>query len=167
MSRVLDTWSYEAMAMAFSLGCFVAVFLILITYNNNTVPHYFPGITLNAIISTLGTASKSALLYVIAKCVGQLNWIWFYKSKKKKPLSAIQVFDSASRGPLGSLFLILQHRGQTLVSLGATITVLTLIFDPSMQQVLTYPIRERLVNGTSSGATTKTSGCRPPGAYRR
>jgi Holliday junction resolvasome RuvABC endonuclease subunit len=75
MSRVLDTWSYEAMAMAFSLGYFVAIILILITYNNNTVPQYFPGVTLNAIISTLGTASKSALLYVIAECIGQLKWI--------------------------------------------------------------------------------------------
>jgi hypothetical protein len=66
----------------------------------------------------------------------------------------MQVFDSASRGPLGSLFLILQHKGQTLVLLGVTITVLSLIFDLFMQQVLTYPIRERLVNGTSGGATT-------------
>ncbi|KAL3449534.1 hypothetical protein BJX65DRAFT_306083 [Aspergillus insuetus] len=124
MYRVLDSGSYEAMAMAFSLGCLVAIIFILTTYNNNTIPQYFPGITLNAIISTLGTASKYALLYVIAECIGQLKWIWFYKGKKKKPLGAMQ------------------HKGQTLVSLGATITVLTLIFDPFMQQVLNYPIRE-------------------------
>jgi hypothetical protein len=51
----------------------------------------------------------------------------------------MQLFNTASRGPLGSLFILLEHKGQSLVSLGALAIVLALIFDPFMQQLLGIP----------------------------
>ncbi|CEN61556.1 hypothetical protein ASPCAL08210 [Aspergillus calidoustus] len=65
----------------------------------------------------------------------------------------MQLFDTASRGPLGSLFILLEHKGQSLVSLGALVIVLALIFDPFMQQLLRYPVREiEFVNSSSAAA---------------
>ncbi|KAL4901469.1 hypothetical protein BDW74DRAFT_170176 [Aspergillus multicolor] len=59
---------------------------------------------------------------------------------------------AASRGPLGSLLLVIQHKGQSLVSLGALITILTLMFDPFVQQILTYPTRQTVEDPASSKA---------------
>jgi hypothetical protein len=53
------------------------------------------------------------------------------ENKRKQHLDGMQLFDTASRGPLGSLFILLEHKGQTFVSLGALVIVLGLIFDPS------------------------------------
>ncbi|KAJ0423352.1 hypothetical protein BJY00DRAFT_310477 [Aspergillus carlsbadensis] len=57
-------------------------------------------------------------------------------------LRDMQLFDDASRGPLGSLLILFRYKSWSLVSLGALITVLSLAFDPFMQQLLSYPLRE-------------------------
>jgi hypothetical protein len=91
-------------------------------------------------------------MYTVGECISQLKWNWFYDSngRKKKQLSDIQSFDTASRGPLGSVVVLLKHKRQSLVSLGAIIIVFALVFDPFMQQVITYRIRERVVETADS-----------------
>ncbi|KAL4985459.1 hypothetical protein BDW68DRAFT_143839 [Aspergillus falconensis] len=84
------------------------------------------GFTLNAIVCTLATAPKSSLIYATGSVF---------------ELDEVQLFDSASRGPLGSLFMIIHHKGQSLVSLEVTLTILVLNFAPFVQQALTYPTR--------------------------
>lgn len=54
----------------------------------------------------------------------------------------MQLFDSASRGPWGSAMLLWTHRGYSLASLGALITILAVTFDPFMQQLLSYFSRQ-------------------------
>ncbi|KAL3460016.1 hypothetical protein BJX64DRAFT_278766 [Aspergillus heterothallicus] len=108
----LNTWFWETLAMLFSLLCFVAIFCILMVFEDKARPDMPRGFTLNAIVSILATASKSSLIYVIGECIGQLKWIWF--KRKRDELSQMQLFDSAGRGPLGSLLVIMQHKGQSL-----------------------------------------------------
>ncbi|KAL4877525.1 hypothetical protein BJY04DRAFT_222079 [Aspergillus karnatakaensis] len=72
----------------------------------------------------------SLLCFIAIACILNL-----FEDKRRPNLAA-------SRGPLGSLFLVLQHKGQSLVSLGAIVTILALMFEPFMQQILTYPTRE-------------------------
>lgn len=139
--------------MVFSLLCFVAIICILAAFKGKTRPDFAYGFTLNAIVSILATASKSSLTYMIGECIGQLKWIWFYQ--KERQLDQIQLFDSASRGPLGSLFVIMQHKGQSIVSLGALVTILVLTFDPFVQQILMYPTREVVDTSGSGRAVAK------------
>lgn len=54
-------------------------------------------------------------------------------------LILLSAFEDASRGPLGSISLLFRHRGQPLASLGATILILMLAFEPFVQQILSYP----------------------------
>lgn len=150
---ILDTWFYEILAIVFSLACFVSILGVLVAYNQRPAPSLSYGLTLNAIISILATASKSSLIFAIAECVGQLKWVWFYK--RRTQLDSMQLFDSASRGPLGSFMVISKHRGQSLVSLGALITILVLAFDPFIQQSLTYPIRNTVDVTNSSAAAAQ------------
>ncbi|KAJ0414715.1 hypothetical protein BJY00DRAFT_320801 [Aspergillus carlsbadensis] len=148
---LLNTWLWEISAIVFSLACFVAIICVLAVFNGKPQPQFAYGFTLNAIISILATASKSSLIYVIGECIGQLKWIWFYQGEKKQ-LHNMQIFDNASRGPLGSLFMMLQHKGRSLASLGAILTILALTFDPFVQQILSYPTRQALRHADSSSA---------------
>ncbi|RDW64467.1 DUF3176 domain-containing protein [Aspergillus mulundensis] len=157
IARIVDTWFYECLTMIFSLACFVAVICLLFFTDGKPKPNLARGLTLNAIVSLLGTACKSSLLYVIGECVGQLKWIWYYKGAGKKKLGGIQLFDSASRGPLGSALVLAQHRCRSLVSLGALVIVLALAFDPFMQQPLTYPLREVRAENSSSAVAPQAA----------
>ena len=150
---ILDTWFYEIFAIGFSLACFISIIGVLAAFNQEPAPSLSYGLTLNAIISILATASKSSLIFAVGECIGQLKWVWFHS--RRRQLDEMQLFDSASRGPFGSLVVIFQHRGQSLVSLGALVTILALAFDPFIQQILTYPIRNTVDAADSSAAEAR------------
>ncbi|CAG8935853.1 unnamed protein product [Penicillium salamii] len=151
----LDTWFFEIIAIFFSLTCLMAIFSILQVrndswkdtektniqkvYNQKAKPEFSYGITLNAIISIVGTAAKSSLLFAVGECISQLRWISLRSAPQ--PLFSVQVYDSASRGPLGSLQMIIRDKCRSLATLGASIIVLALAFDPFVQQIITYEIR--------------------------
>lgn len=137
---LLDTWLWEGLAMSFSILCFLAIVCLLRGYDQKTSPTFTRGITLNSIISVLSAASKSSMIYAVTASIGQLKWNWFYT--KRERLQHIQLFDDASRGPWGSMIMLFSHKGCSLASLGAAIIILVFAFDPFMQQILTYPIRQ-------------------------
>ncbi|RDW93037.1 DUF3176 domain-containing protein [Aspergillus mulundensis] len=159
--RVLDTWFYEIIAMLFSISSMVTALVILKVYEGRAQPRFAYGLTLNALISLLATVCKSSLVYVVGECISQLKWVWFHRGKKKKALGGIQLFDSASRGPLGSLFVLMQHKGQSFVSIGALVIVLALAFDTFMQQVVRHPLREIESRQDSRAAANQSMGVIP------
>ncbi|KAJ5570225.1 uncharacterized protein N7459_009655 [Penicillium hispanicum] len=130
----------RGLAMAFSVASFLAIIIILSVYDQKPSPNLSHGLTLNTIVSLLATASRSSLLFAVAAAVGQLKWIWF--ERRERPVSDMQSFDDATRGPMGSFILLLQHRGLSLASLGATVTVFAVALDPFVQQILSYPVRQ-------------------------
>ncbi|OQE20445.1 hypothetical protein PENSTE_c013G03884 [Penicillium steckii] len=138
-SLSLDTWFLEIIAMLFSIACFVAICCILIIYNQEPRPELSHGVSLNAIVAVLATSCKSSLVFVLGETMGQLKWTWFYKEPRK--LLDIQILDSASRGPLGSIANFFQKTKRSFVSVGAAIIVLLLTFDPFIQQIISYPTR--------------------------
>ena len=141
----LDTWFSEILAISFSLAGFIAIVAVLSSFDDKQSPQLAYGLTLNTIVSILATACKSSLLFLVAESIGQLKWVWFFQREKdatKKPLQDIQSFDGASRGPLGSLTILFEHKGLSLASLGAAITLLSLAFDPFIQQIIDYPLGE-------------------------
>ncbi|KAL4897004.1 hypothetical protein BDV59DRAFT_209444 [Aspergillus ambiguus] len=119
----LDTWFWESLSMGFSIACFISIISILFAYDEKPLPNFPHGLTLNAIVAS----------------IGQLKWIWF---RRRNKLYDIQYFDDATRGPLGSIIILFKHRALSLVSLGALVTILALIFDPFVQQAVTYPVRQ-------------------------
>ncbi|PLN78358.1 hypothetical protein BDW42DRAFT_187476 [Aspergillus taichungensis] len=120
----LDTWLLEGIALAFSIACLVAIFGVLAAYDNKKRPQLAYKITLNTIISVLATGCKSSLI---------LN-------PTQRRLFGMQSFDAASRGPLGSLMIIIDHGAHSFVCFGAALIILLLAFDPFIQQVISYPL---------------------------
>ncbi|CEJ58310.1 hypothetical protein PMG11_06972 [Penicillium brasilianum] len=148
----LDTWRFEILAWAFSVVCFVAICTLLKVYENKVRPQLAYSLSLNAIISVLATGCKSALFLVVGEAVCQLKWLHF-RGPRQQRLSGMQEFDNASRGPLGSISIIVSHQAKSLVCLGAAVIVILLAFEPFMQQVISYPVLA--VNITDGKAAAK------------
>jgi hypothetical protein len=146
----LDTWFYEGAALAFSVGCLVALAVMLSICKGQETPRLPYNITLNALVSILATAAKSSLLFAVAGTLGQVKWAWF---TDRRELADMQVFDDATRGPWGAIVLLCSRSIRPLASLGAAITILALAYDPFLQQLVRYPMVPN--NVPSNEATTK------------
>ena len=143
-----DSWVLEVAAFLFSLACFVALIILLLVYDGKPAPSLPDSVNLNAIIAILGTAIRSSLLYATAAFVSQCKWSrLFYQSSG---LHDVQKIDDASRGPLGSIRLLLSGAGRSLPSIGAVIILLAVAFDPFLQQIVSYPLLEAVGAPTSS-----------------
>ncbi|KAL4767150.1 hypothetical protein BDW60DRAFT_200677 [Aspergillus nidulans var. acristatus] len=80
----------------------------------------------NTVISILATVSKASLLLPMAESISQLKWLHFNKVYR---LSDLDVYNNASRGPLGA-FLFLFRLPASLGALGAVVTLTALAFNP-------------------------------------
>ncbi|KAI1611899.1 hypothetical protein EDD36DRAFT_488827 [Exophiala viscosa] len=81
-----------------------------------------------------------------------LMWSWF---QKPRPLADLVIFDDASRGAWGSVKLIGSLHSTGLASLGAALTILALVSDPFIQQVVRYdPCVRAAEKGLASVART-------------
>ncbi|KAL4879287.1 hypothetical protein BJY04DRAFT_220407 [Aspergillus karnatakaensis] len=136
----LDTWLWEVIAIVSSLPFFIAILTLLFVCDQKQSPKLPSGITLNTIVSILSTASKSSLIFAMSSAIGQLKWISF--RKERAPLYDLQLADDAGRGPLGSFLILLRYKGRAVVCVGAAVIVLGLAFEPFMQQIISYPIRQ-------------------------
>jgi hypothetical protein len=157
---LLDTWFPEAVAMTFSATCMLGIAAVLRVYEGKASTTKPYGITLNAMVSVLATASKSSLFYAVASAVSQLKWCWFTQRRK---LQDLQSFDDASRGPWGSMTMLCSLRTKSFASVGAAVIILALAFDPLLQQILHYPARG--TNVPSASATIKRASTFTPPYY--
>lgn len=102
-------WLWELASMALSALCLCSIGLLLGFYNNRTLPKQWPlGITLNTYIAIFSAFFKYALAVPVNAAMGQLKWIRFRTSPK--PLMDFERLDDASRGPWGSLMVLLRTR---------------------------------------------------------
>ncbi|KAI1350435.1 hypothetical protein F5Y01DRAFT_305370 [Xylaria sp. FL0043] len=133
-----NTWLWEVSSISLSGVCIILIVDILLLYDHRPVPEFTYGITLNAVLSTLTTFSKSFLLVAISGAISQLKWRWF-QSTEGRGINDIQLFDDASRGPW------------------ALISIIALALEPFTQQLTTYPARE---------VVDSNPGAKPPTIYR-
>jgi hypothetical protein len=155
-----DTWLLETLAIVLSLVSFLMILVLLKVYDNRPI-FVWHGATLNTFVSTIATLGKAMLLFTVSACMSQWKYIWFSQAQRK--LIDFEVFDSASRGPSGSLSLLWSVNfrqalswelvlkltvQRSLVSIGAGITILSLAIDPFVQQIV--GVGERQVDTTNS-----------------
>ncbi|KAI0185093.1 hypothetical protein EV127DRAFT_503359 [Xylaria flabelliformis] len=147
----VSMWLWEILSIVLSGICIILIFVILKIHNQKPVPHFAYGITLNAIISTLTTFSKSLLLVSVAAAISQLKWHRF-QNKEGRRIIDTQRFDDASRGPWGSLVFLAGPSRWSLASMGALVSILALAFEPFTQQLTTYPVRKTMLLTPGAGS---------------
>ncbi|KAK4939584.1 hypothetical protein LTR10_020190 [Elasticomyces elasticus] len=148
----LDNWAWELGAAALCLCILSTIAGILLAYDSRPVPSLPDTLSINAIISFLASLAKASLMLVVAAAIRQEKWLWFIKMPR--PLHTVDSFEEASRGPYGSLRLILAYRGSLRALLAALVTILSLGFEPFIQQLVTIEVRN--VPMVSAPATIRT-----------
>ncbi|KAF2024342.1 hypothetical protein EK21DRAFT_29195, partial [Setomelanomma holmii] len=99
IDRLSNWWWWELGSVLLSVACFIAIIVTLRVIQNKTLSSWHSAISPNALISTLATVSKASLMLAVAACISQLKWLYFERSPRS--LGQLQIFDDASRGPLG------------------------------------------------------------------
>jgi hypothetical protein len=137
-SNVVKRWLLEIISWLLSALCMCTIIIILFFLQNKPLPSHWPlNITLNAYIAILSRIASASLMLPVSEALGQLKWSWFQGHSKK--MWDFELFDNASRGPWGSVMLLVRTKGTTLAALGAAITIFVMAMDPFFQQVVRYP----------------------------
>jgi hypothetical protein len=107
---IIEWWLLELINWFIGAFSVAALVIILRHYDDSKIPHWKFGLTLNALISLLAGLTRSSLLIPTYQALGQLKWNWFWLEPKL--MVDFELFDSASRGPLGSTFLLFRTFGK-------------------------------------------------------
>ncbi|KAI8623483.1 hypothetical protein F5Y19DRAFT_468479 [Xylariaceae sp. FL1651] len=140
---VRDHWIWELTSWSISTLLLVGVILTLSLHQNQPLPEWPFGITINALISFLSSFSTSALVGVVASTIGQGGWAAL--ASAKQPLLQLEAYDGASRGPMGS-FLFLLKTKLSLVSIGPLIVIASLLTAPFVQQIANTQLTNEVVD---------------------
>lgn len=98
-----DNWMWEIGSWILSAVCVVLMVVVLLNFQGTALSKWHMSIAPNTVISILVTISKTSLLLPVAECISKLKWLHFDKARK---LNDMDLYDSASRGPMGSLFFL-------------------------------------------------------------
>ncbi|KAK4892231.1 polynucleotide adenylyltransferase [Elasticomyces elasticus] len=132
-------WIWEMLSILTSTTCIAAVVVLLSLYDGKPLPSWRYGLTINGVISILAVITKASMVLPIAEAISQLKWDHFWRSPR--PVRDFESFDSASRGPWGSLTMLLNVRLWSLGALGAALTVAAMFVEPALQQIPAFPTR--------------------------
>ncbi|KAK4231501.1 hypothetical protein QBC38DRAFT_224397 [Podospora fimiseda] len=142
-----DSGTWEVLSTLLSVACIIIVAAILKAYDGKKPPSVPGDISLNAIVSVLSTISKSSLIFSVSAAIGQMKWDWYEHEPQR--LYDLEIFDEASRGPLGAAKLLLRRQIVTsAASVGAVILILALAVDPFVQQVVGFGNKKIHVQST-------------------
>lgn len=106
-----ETWCIaEILCLLLAVGCLVGIAVVLHIHNGQPLSSWTFYLSLNTLVSTLGTVARTSMLFATSAALGQGKWTWF--RKKTSSFATFNLLDDASRGPLGSLKLLFYLRGR-------------------------------------------------------
>lgn len=128
------SWGWE---ISNSILVFISPVVILATlypHSGHPLPQWSSSISINSLLSIYTLVMKASLSFIATSCIGQHQWSWF---SIERPLFDLVRYDNAGRGAWGSVQLLFAHRlRQPLAALGASLLVMTIGIDPSVQQLV-------------------------------
>lgn len=135
---VTNSWLHEISSLLASWACQIWLVVILLHRKDRPLDTWAQKVSLNAMVSALSTISKALLLEPVGASIGQLKWLHLRHPRR---MCDFELFDQASRGPLGSAYLLARFRID-MVSLGCFVTILSAAIGPFTQQVISYANRQ-------------------------
>ena len=161
-ARAEKLWLWELLACFLSIACLAAIVGVLIYEDNQPLDEWSLFIGPNAVVSFIGTLAKSSFLVALTEVISQYKWLHFLSKPQK--LHDLQCFDEASRGPWGSFKLIIfKHKNALVASLASLVLLVSLLVDPFVQLVFSFPIQ--FVNDPTQFPTFQTSTVWNPSKY--
>ncbi|KAF5502592.1 hypothetical protein CGCA056_v013906 [Colletotrichum aenigma] len=140
---ILRGWWQEIAWSIISLICVIVLITLLNSYDGRPLPIWPSGLTLNTVIAFVSTICRTAFILPVMESLSQYKWNWYKKSPR--PLADFRVFDEASRGPWGSLKLLVTTKGRIIGIMSAVILVSGIATSTLTQSVVTYPTRHTVL----------------------
>ncbi|KAH7117632.1 hypothetical protein B0J11DRAFT_570868 [Dendryphion nanum] len=131
-------WRWELFTWMLGTISLITITSLLLWFRDAPVSAWKSKVQFSAIVAALAQVAQSALLVPVASCIGQMKWNLF--SKTPRNTMDLEMYDMASRGPEGSVKLLLQLP-PPLVTLGALVTILMLFLQIFIQQSSRIHIR--------------------------
>ncbi|KAH0428466.1 hypothetical protein CcaCcLH18_09024 [Colletotrichum camelliae] len=151
------TWYLEIMSSLLAFSCLLAIVIILFIYQGQPLPKWPEYLSINSLMAIFTAVFKASLIMPVAEGLGQLKWEWFSQPRR---LADVVLFDDASRGPWGSLMLIVRQmlrlEHSYVASIGAVITVAALAIDPFSQAMIEYRACPQIL-GHETAETPRTN----------
>ncbi|KAF6814700.1 hypothetical protein CSOJ01_03923 [Colletotrichum sojae] len=138
--QILNGWWLEIFCCWLSIACVAALAVFLKAYDDQPLPEWPSGITVNTVVALLSTVTRTAFTIPVAEGLSQCKWNWF--KQKPRPLSDLDLFDQASRGPWGSLSLMVRTKGWLIGIFSAVLLVSSIGTSTLTQSAVTYPTRK-------------------------
>ncbi|EUC35734.1 hypothetical protein COCVIDRAFT_112406 [Bipolaris victoriae FI3] len=107
LSTSLRHWKWELATWLLGTTALGAIIALLIVYRDEPLRNWTAGFSLATTIAALSQVAQSALLVSVSSCIGQLKWSYLRNERLTLDISR---FEEASRGPRGSLMLLLSTR---------------------------------------------------------
>lgn len=152
--KLKDDWTWEISSLALSLMTLIAITIVLRILDGKPLSWWKSSISPNSLVSIFAAVSKSAMLLSVTECISQAKWLHF--SQDRRRLYNLQLFDNASRGPLGSLIFLWRSMfnfKDVIASVATIVMIAALAVDPFMQQIIDYHLRP-VPTPETNGATT-------------
>ena len=103
-------WLFEIVTLLIAATGLIALIFVLQAYNGKPNPKWSLHLTLNTTVSLISTLFRFCILFAVSRCIGQNGWLLF--AGKQHRLDDYVSYDSASRGPLGSIQLLIRARAR-------------------------------------------------------
>ncbi|KAF2727743.1 hypothetical protein EJ04DRAFT_417970, partial [Polyplosphaeria fusca] len=98
-------WWWEIGAITITLVSIILMMTIFLLMNNQPLHKWTLPIQPSSLVAVLSTIARTALLYPVTECLGQLKWTYFDQATSRT-LYRIQNFDQATRGPFGAVIFM-------------------------------------------------------------
>lgn len=140
-----DGWLWEILCIIFSLASIVAVIILASRLQDTRLSNWTFPLQPSTLISILVTAAQSSMMLAVSAVISQLKW-QYMRLPKARPLTDLEVLESASRGPLGSLSLFFYRRKlpsgilSTLIYTASLVTIAALAMAPFAQQIVSIQV---------------------------
>ncbi|OHE99659.1 hypothetical protein CORC01_05017 [Colletotrichum orchidophilum] len=152
--QLLKGWWQEIIWCMISIVCVIVLVTVLRSYDNQPLPNWPLGLTLNTVVAFISTFCRTSYVLPVVESLSQYKWNWY---KSPRPLGDFAVFDEASRGPWGSLKLLLRTKGRLVGILSAVILVSGIATSTLTQSVVTYPTRQVAIPGNETALTLRNN----------
>lgn len=135
-----DRWLLDIICIIFSTACVIAITVLSSRLDGTWLSKWTFVLQPSTTFSVLVTASQSSMMLVIADVLNQLKWLEM-SLPRAQPVADFETFDSASRGPLGSLRILFRWKPQSnvlspMVYAASLITIVAMAMGPFIQQVI-------------------------------
>jgi hypothetical protein len=97
-------WKRELLTYCLGTVGMILMLVLLLTFRGKPSSAWKSKIQITAVIAGLSQLAQSALIVSVSSTLGQLKWNWF--SYQRRPIRDLDRYDQATRGPEGSLMLL-------------------------------------------------------------